>query len=668
MSKEKINIYDAVENGEKPKTKKVKKERKLKKWIKKHKVLTSIICILLVIAIIIGCIFIVNKSKSSTANYAFIRTTTLSKGDIENSISATGTVESAETSSVTTSLNYKIKSVNVAVGDSVKEGDIICTLDTTELESQIEREQENLTKTKSSAQSSYNSALSNYNKAIDNLNNYSSELSEAKAEKSSAYTPYSKALNAISSYQSAYDKALNTFNTAGVAYVKALSNYNTAVSNYKSGKITASKLTSAARSYMTAVQNYYGGCSVGSYDISDGSSSSSTNTASPEGNNNSSVSNSGSSSASNSGSSSITVSKTANDICNEVVNTVKSLTNKKLTYSTGTNALLKLSKKATALAAAKEQCNYSNLEAAYQTASNAYDSAEQTYNQYSDAVEEAKTQLTQAKEQLSSASSSDTLDELTSQLDECELKAGQDGTVTALNATVGSTSSDMQAIATLADLNKLKVSITIEEADINNAQIGMSCYITSDASDETLNGTLSQIDPTANENGSFGAEVTVDSTTNELRIGMNASVEILVSSTENVYQVPIDAVGNDDDGKGDYVYRQTGGEGTDMTFEKIYVTTGDKNDYYIEIESTELSEGDVIRSSADLTQGIETGETTESSDNLSSLFGGLFSGMGGKNDRMSSGDMPSNNASQSTGNGDMQFDRDGGNFQPGGMQ
>ncbi len=667
MSKNKVNIYDSVntdvnadtaeKSTKKSKPKKIKKDSKFKKWVKKHKVLTAIICILLVAAIVIGSVFAFKNADSSSTSYAFIRTTTISKGDLENSISATGSVESAETSSVTTSLSYTIKTVNVAVGDTVEEGDVICTLDTSELEEQIEREEESLEQSVSSAQKSYDSALESYNDAVSTLDDYEDELNDAAIEKNSAYTPYSKALSAIKPYQSAYDSALSAFNSAGVALVTAKTNYNSALSKYKAGSITKTELTSAAKSYMTAVQNYYGGCSVGTYDISDGGSSTS-----------SSSDSAGGQASSSSGSSSISVTQTANDICDGVVSTLRSVANVTTIYSSGTNTLLKLSQKASALSTAKTQCNYSSLESAYESASSAYESAQQTYSQYSDAVSQAKEQLDQAEDQLSSASTSDTLTELTNQLEECELKAEQAGTVISLNATVGSSATGMSAVATISNLDKLKVSITIEEADINDAVTGLSCYITSDASDETLNGTLTQVDPTASESGSFGAEVTVDSETDDMRIGMNASVEILISSTEDVYQVPIDAVGNDDDGNGDYVYRQTGGEGTDMTFEKIYVTTGDQNDYYIEIESDELNEGDVIRSSADLTEGIETGETSDSDDSSSSLFGSLFSGMGGSG----GGDMSSggNMSSDSGGRGDMGSGGDmpsGGGFSGGGM-
>ena len=156
----------------------------------------------------------------------------------------------------------------------------------------------------------------------------------------------------------------------------------------------------------------------------------------------------------------------------------------------------------------------------------------------------------------------------------------------------------------------------------------------------------------SSDNGSFGATVTINTSTNDLHIGMNASVSIIVSSSENVYQVPVDAVGDDNDTS--FVYRKTSGEGTDMQFEKVTVTTGNSNDYYIEISSTELNEGDVVRSSADLSEGIETvSSDSDSSSNAGGLFGGLFGGMssnkgGGDMPTPPSGDFPGGSGSSSS--------------------
>ncbi len=320
---------------------------------------------------------------------------------------------------------------------------------------------------------------------------------------------------------------------------------------------------------------------------------------------------------------------------------MKSLAGKTLSVPSGSNTLLKVSQKLSSLQTAKQNCNYSSVYSSFTSAKNTYKSAKQNVQQLKSNLSQMKSSLSQAKTELENASSSDTLEELKTELAKCTLTAGQSGTVTALNATVGSSAQNGNALATISNLDKLKVSITIEEAYINNATVGMSCYITSDASDETLNGTLTQIDPTASDSGSFGAEVTVDSQTDNLKVGMNATVQLLVSTKDGVYQVPIDAVGSDD--SGDYVYRKTSGEGTDMQFEKVYITKGESNDYYVEISSDSLADGDIIRSSADLTQGIESGEkkSSDTSSIFSSLFGSNKQGGGG-------GDAPGGN-----GNSDM---------------
>ena len=48
-----------------------------------------------------------------------------------------------------------------------------------------------------------------------------------------------------------------------------------------------------------------------------------------------------------------------------------------------------------------------------------------------------------------------------------------------------------------------------------------------------------------------------------------------------------------------------------MTFEQVAVTDGRApTTYYVEITGSDLNEGDVIRATADLTQGIESGTPT----------------------------------------------------------
>ena len=217
-------------------------------------------------------------------------------------------------------------------------------------------------------------------------------------------------------------------------------------------------------------------------------------------------------------------------------------------------------------------------------------------------VEDSATKLEQAQR------TPDNLETLRSTLDDCTLTATMDGTITALDATVGSVCTG--TVATIQNTDALVVEVTIPANSVPKLSTGMTCRITSDATgDAIINGTLTQIDPVANDKGSFGAKVMVNGDDGGLLIGISAKVEIVVNEKNDVFTVPRDAVGTADDGSS-YVLRQTGGEGVDMTFEEVPVTTGDTNDFYVEITGSDLNEGDVIRATADLTQGIETSDST----------------------------------------------------------
>ena len=116
---------------------------------------------------------------------------------------------------------------------------------------------------------------------------------------------------------------------------------------------------------------------------------------------------------------------------------------------------------------------------------------------------------------------------------------------------------------------------------------------------------------------------------------MNAKVNIILSSEDDVFVVPIDAVGTDENGNS-IVYVKTGGNGTNATFEAVQVTTGEENDYYIEVSGDDLTEGMEVRSSAD-SEEATVNQSTDSANSESSglgLLSGLTGGGGG-------GEMPS---------------------------
>lgn len=507
------------------------------RWVKRHKKLTIVVVVLVaVVAFIVSSCMRTAQAVSSALTYQFVRTTTLQKTTLTDSVSVNGTVASGSTASVTASdsvKTYKVTAVNVAVGDTVTEGQVIATLDTSDVEQQIESAQQTYGDSVEQAQTTYDQSVED------------------------------QATN-VAQAQENLDKAQQNYDTLG------LTDYYSSMQNTAGATGTNREL----------VEYYYG----------------------------------------------LYAEKIAG-LQNTIASLQIQLTNAQRDGNAEQQQAIQgqLTDYQSQLTVAKGQCSipelglqgfdviqqyYNSIEQYRQ----ALDQAQQAYDtavtQNSRAVDSAGTKLEQASR------TSDTLTDLQSTLEDCTLTATMSGTITELNATVGSVCTG--TVATIQDLDYLTVEVTIPASSVGKLSTGMQCNITSDATGDTVvTGTLTRIDPVANENGAFGATVTVNGSDSGLLIGIDAQVEIIVQQDNDVFTVPRDAIGTREDGS-TYVLRRTGGEGVDMTFEEVDVTTGNANDYYIEV-SGDLAEGDVIRASADLTQGVES---TESSDPLAALMDG----------------------------------------------
>ena len=100
--------------------------------LNRHKKALVIVVLLLLIAAVGLWYFKLRRPALPTAakSGSYVRTVTLQKGTLDDSISASGTVEGSDVSNVTTDLKSTVKTVDVQVGDMVEAGDVICTLDT----------------------------------------------------------------------------------------------------------------------------------------------------------------------------------------------------------------------------------------------------------------------------------------------------------------------------------------------------------------------------------------------------------------------------------------------------------------------------------------------------------------------------------------------------------
>lgn len=96
------------------------------RFLKRHKGIAILVCV-----VVIGCVVGVNvlgntKKVPETTGGMTFETMTLEKRDISNSISVTGTIASADSRTLTSTLtNIDVESLNVAVGDTVSAGDVL---------------------------------------------------------------------------------------------------------------------------------------------------------------------------------------------------------------------------------------------------------------------------------------------------------------------------------------------------------------------------------------------------------------------------------------------------------------------------------------------------------------------------------------------------------------
>ena len=233
----------------------------------------------------------------------------------------------------------------------------------------------------------------------------------------------------------------------------------------------------------------------------------------------------------------------------------------------------------------------------------AYQSALQSFNATAASAETAFTSsynsLETAKLSADHATSELELAQLEEELGETSVKAGVDGTVTAVYATVGSPAAGLLFV--IEDIDNLEVETSVKEYDIGNVKVGMPVTIRSDATgDEIYQGTITSIAPTSNKNAQgdtdttgdieFATKVKVDSEDTGLRIGMSVRLNYILEEQKDVLAVPYDAVYTNAQGQ-NCIMVLTEQESGNYLLEELPVTPGMENDLNIAVEGDGVKEG-----------------------------------------------------------------------------
>ena len=164
---------------------------------KKKKRTWWVILVIILLALVV--FWIVNATKSSKKELV-IRTHVVGPYTVENTVTATGTIEPVETVEVGTQVSGKVEKIYVDFNDVVKKGQLLAELDKLTLNQSVSRATASLT----SAESQLNYAKLSFERT--------KQLYEAKAATLAAYqeaqNTYTQAQMSMKNAQAAYDQAL----------------------------------------------------------------------------------------------------------------------------------------------------------------------------------------------------------------------------------------------------------------------------------------------------------------------------------------------------------------------------------------------------------------------------------------------------------------------------
>lgn len=141
--------------------------------------------VLLIIAgviIIISIILTINSFKDTKTTLAVTEraVSVARKGDVQVSISGSGTIQSASTKDIASEVSANVKNVYVSVGDKVNKGDLLFELDSSDLETQIRNKQRSVNNLSETVKE-YKEDIKNLN-IYANMNGYVSNLKYAKGD------------------------------------------------------------------------------------------------------------------------------------------------------------------------------------------------------------------------------------------------------------------------------------------------------------------------------------------------------------------------------------------------------------------------------------------------------------------------------------------------------
>lgn len=586
---------------------------------------------------------------SSASTVAYADTIKIQAKTIENKISVSGTVKSAEVKKVYSELSYPVEKINVSVGDAVKKGDVLCTIRTDDLQQQILQQQYTVDSsglneeyTLSNAEQKYNDALEMYENG-DNPSIKTAKDAVEKAEKALEDAKEAESEGVGTTLPEAMETAEETLARTEKAYNESVANYEKALKEIK------------PENYPTSVKKVYKNLTeleerldiVSTTNPDDITELKNARARYSEAKSASELLEMNAVGYSASEAAGITAAFTAAktelaemEAKYDRENIEEQLEAARIQYESAVDGL----EKALDLAEAEME----SAEIAYKNAQKGQQKAEKSNktskDDYSDAVKNAEKALDDAKKNydltvqqvetdlasLKKAAEQQRtlsglgnpqltiLENLKGKLEYAVVVAPCDGVVTAVNAEEGVMATG--ALFVIEDLSDLKVSASVGEYDIPYVGEGMTATVKCDAvSGVEYDGKVSSVAPTGipgSTGTSYAIEADIDGEDGKILVGMSAKLAIISDKRENALTITYDALTTDENGN-DAVYIAEKDENGVYHAKLVTVEIGLETDYEIEIISSEISEGmyvltnTTLLSDGDVVMINETEETAE---------------------------------------------------------
>lgn len=635
--------------------------RSIGKFLWAHKFLLIILVLALVflMASMVKGMFLKKKGTEISSNQVI----TLKKGDVVNSINENGKVVSSTSTDIFAEKESPVSSINVKVGDEVKEGDIIATLDSSAIDEEIAKKKASARANNKTVGAGIAAAKKRLDEAVENRSNGTNAgIVAAKASVEQSLDAYKSAQKTYEDYKNSLEKQYNPEivgeknSRENLTYGEKSSQlkYNQLINDFSDNKKKSSDnrvLAEDCNSRIDAIQSRIDDLTRKSTDIgirisdvqneiSDiGSKGQSNKQQGSEVNKNEAKKLEDDIKSKRQELNSLTryqeeikieLSKLSDELANaksqkekytseadaldkEIDSQRKNLDQMSIDIEKAHDDLKSDADKSIKASQARDD-QLKTYKLAMDTAENSYKAALVSLKS---AQTSADNEISMLRDALNSANAnSNNLDEvelkyLNEELEKTKIRALKDGTITKIDAKEGEV--PKSAIARIETVNKLKIESLIKEYNVKDVKIGTKVIITSDAlGDEEFEGKVSFINPTPEDldpnsqskDVNYKTEIDISKEDSEkLSPGMTLRVKYILSEEEDTYHVPTTAIFNRD-GK-DYVLALKKDGNNTYKIANVEVKKGLENDFETAIKGKDLKRDMKLLSN---TQGYGEGQ------------------------------------------------------------